>query len=67
MKFSRANFDKQIDKLPKDVLWCKNCTISNQRPRIVFDDNQICSACKNLEYKKIILTGILEKKNSLIP
>ena len=62
MKFSRANFDKQIDKLPKDVLWCKNCTISNQRPRIVFDDNQICSACKNLEYKKNYIDWDLREK-----
>ena len=35
MTFKRGDFDKQIEKLPKEVIWCKKCTISNQRPRIV--------------------------------
>ena len=38
--------------LPKEVLFCKNCTISNQRPRITFDKNGICSACNFSELKK---------------
>lgn len=46
--------DKQILKLPKKVIWCKRCVISNQRPRIIFDKKGICSACNNLEYKKKI-------------
>ena len=46
-----TKLDKQILKLPHKVKWCKNCVISNQRPRIVFDKNNICSACNNLEYK----------------
>lgn len=44
-------FEKQISKLPKEVKWCKNCTISNQRPRIVFNQDGVCSACLNLDYK----------------
>lgn len=32
-------------KLPHTVVFCKLCTISNQRPRIAFDDNGVCSAC----------------------
>ena len=43
--------DKQIKYIPKKVLWCKNCCISNQRPRIIFDKNQICSACHHKDYK----------------
>ena len=46
MTFLKGNFEKQITKLPNDVKWCKNCVISNQRPRIIFDENGICSACK---------------------
>jgi hypothetical protein len=36
------------------VVFCKKCVISNQRPRIIFDKNGICSACNYLEYKKSI-------------
>ena len=54
MKFSRSNFDRQIDKLPKEVIWCKKCTISNQRPRININSNGICNACENISYKKKI-------------
>ena len=35
----------ELLNLPKEVKFCKNCTISNQRPRISFDDKGICSAC----------------------
>ena len=38
--------------LPSEVKFCKKCTISNQRPRIKFDENGICSACNFAEYKK---------------
>lgn len=38
--------------LPKEVKFCKKCTISNQRPRITFDENGVCSACNYAEYKK---------------
>ena len=37
--------------LPKDVKFCKKCVISNQRPRIVFDNEGVCSACRYFEYK----------------
>ena len=55
--------------LPKEVLFCKKCVISNQRPSstvefkskkeekknsINFDKNQICSACRFAEIKKKI-------------
>jgi N-acetyl sugar amidotransferase len=38
--------------LPEKVLYCKKCVISNQRPRITFDENGVCSACNFAEYKK---------------
>ena len=37
--------DKQLDKLPKEVKFCKNCVVSNQRPRTDFNNDGICSAC----------------------
>lgn len=46
--------DKQIQHIPKKILWCKRCCISNQRPRILFDKNQVCSACKFSDYKNSI-------------
>jgi N-acetyl sugar amidotransferase len=38
--------------LPIKVAFCKKCTISNQRPRISFDSNGVCSACNYAEYKR---------------
>lgn len=38
--------------LPSEVKFCKKCTISNQRPRIVFDEHGVCSACNYSEYKR---------------
>ena len=39
-------------KLPLDVRFCKLCTVSNQRPRITFDDQGVCSACNFANYKR---------------
>jgi N-acetyl sugar amidotransferase len=39
-------------RLPEKVLFCKKCTVSNQRPRISFDENGVCSACNYAHYKK---------------
>lgn len=38
--------------LPKEVKFCKKCTMSNQRPRIKFDEHGVCSACNFSDYKK---------------
>jgi len=37
---------------PEEIKFCKRCVISNQRPRIVFDDEGVCSACRYAEKKK---------------
>ena len=42
----------QLYNLPKEIKYCKLCTISNQRPRISFDNKGICSACNFAEFKK---------------
>lgn len=47
----RRDLIKQY-KLPIEVKFCKKCTISNQRPRITFDENGVCSACNYAEYKR---------------
>ena len=40
------SLDKQFDELPEDVVYCKNCVVSNQRPRTRFNEEGICSACQ---------------------
>jgi N-acetyl sugar amidotransferase len=42
----------KLYNLPREVKFCKKCTISNQRPRISFDENGICSACNFAEFKR---------------
>lgn len=34
--------------------YCKRCLQPDMRPNIVFDDEQICYACRNEESKKKI-------------
>jgi N-acetyl sugar amidotransferase len=38
--------------LPKKIAFCQRCTISNQRPRITFDAEGVCSACRFQEFKR---------------
>jgi N-acetyl sugar amidotransferase len=42
----------KLYNLPTEVKFCKNCTVSNQRPRITFDENGVCSACNFAEFKR---------------
>ena len=37
--------DRQLAKLPNKVVFCKNCVVSNQRPRTVINSEGVCSAC----------------------
>lgn len=41
--------------LPSEVKFCKKCVISNQRPRITFDDEGVCNACRYWEKKDNII------------
>ena len=43
---------RTLYNLPKEVKYCKACTISNQRPRITFDENGLCSACNFAKHKR---------------
>ncbi|MDM7932024.1 N-acetyl sugar amidotransferase [Tabrizicola sp.] len=38
--------------LPEQVRFCKKCVISNQRPRITFNEQGVCSACEYAEFKR---------------
>ncbi|MEK7084797.1 MAG: N-acetyl sugar amidotransferase [Patescibacteria group bacterium] len=43
--------DKQLLTQPKEVKFCTRCVVSNQRPRISFNSDGVCSACE-YAYKK---------------
>ncbi|MCP3876524.1 MAG: N-acetyl sugar amidotransferase [Desulfobacteraceae bacterium] len=44
--------DIQLNELPDHVIFCSNCVTSNQRPRITFDENNVCSACQYARAKE---------------
>lgn len=56
--------DRYLEKRPKEIKFCKKCVVSNQRPRIIFDDNGVCSAC-NYAYKKHHVIDWQERENKL--
>lgn len=43
---------KKKYNLPTEIKFCKNCVISNQRPRITFNAEGVCSACQFAQNKK---------------
>ncbi|HHT9105593.1 MAG TPA: N-acetyl sugar amidotransferase [Candidatus Wujingus californicus] len=51
---ARNSFDGQLPARSREVIYCKKCVVSNQRPRIVFDEKGVCSACNYAEYKNSI-------------
>ncbi len=44
--------DAQLPMLPKQIRFCRKCVISNQRPRIKFNDEGVCGACGYADVKK---------------
>tara|TARA_B100001063_G_C16756690_1_gene553532 strand:- start:394 stop:1557 length:1164 start_codon:yes stop_codon:yes gene_type:complete len=48
--------------LPSEVRFCKKCTISNQRPRITFDESGVCSACNFSDHKRTLDWQLREKE-----
>ena len=46
----RVNVQEKYN-LPDEVKFCAKCVVSNQRPRIVFDDAGVCNACRWWEMK----------------
>ena len=51
--------------LPAEVKFCKKCTMSNQRPRITFDKDGVCSACHYAKFKYNEINWI-ERENELV-
>lgn len=47
--------DQQLEFRPKDVFFCKSCVLSNQRPRLTFNKDGICTACQFANEKKHII------------
>ena len=48
---SKKILDKQLSILPDEIKFCKRCVVSNQRPRIHFDEEGICGACRYTDIK----------------
>ena len=57
----KIDFQKRY-KIPLEVKFCKKCVISNQRPRIVFDEEGICSGCRYFEFKETVDWNEREKE-----
>lgn len=49
-------------RLPEEIIFCRQCTVSNQRPRISFDPDGICSACRYADYKKKMVDWSVRSK-----
>ena len=47
--------DLRIINRDEKIVYCKNCTMSNQRPRIQFNEEGICSACVCHNYKNQVI------------
>jgi N-acetyl sugar amidotransferase len=64
MYVGRRYYEKNYG-LPTEVKYCKNCVVSNQRPRITFDEHGVCSAC-NFSNCKDNLIDWSEREEQLI-
>lgn len=53
-RISATRLDKWHGNGPKNVAYCTQCVQSNQRPRIRFDRDGVCSACRYWESKSTI-------------
>lgn len=45
-----TKLDRQLEYVPKTVIWCKKCVLSSQRPRLGFRADGVCTACEYSEY-----------------
>lgn len=60
-----GGLEHQLATLPKEVRFCKRCVVSNQRPRIVFDEEGVCSACR-FAYEKYHVIDWEERERQLL-
>ena len=57
--------EKQLLTQPRQVRYCTKCVVSNQRPRIVLDENGVCSAC-HFSYQKYHVIDWVERETQLV-
>jgi len=57
-----SSLDRQLIELPKKVQFCKNCVVSNQRPRTEFNEDGICSACQWAHEKDNVVDWFLREQ-----
>ena len=55
MLFPNRTLDKQLVKQPQEIIFCKKCVVSNQRPRITFNADGVCSACQYAHEKHNVI------------
>ncbi len=55
MLFPNKTLDRQQANRPKEVKYCRKCVVSNQRPRITFDEHGVCSACQYAHMKHNVI------------
>lgn len=48
--------------LPVEVVYCTRCVISNQRPRIEFDEEGVCNACRYWERKETSIDWVARER-----
>ncbi len=61
-------FKESIDGQPRvvdKVVYCKKCVVSNQRPRITFNEEGVCNACQNA-YRKHHVINWKEREEMLL-
>lgn len=56
--------EKQLLTQPKEVVYCRLCVVSNQRPRITIDEEGICSSCR-FSYEKYNVINWKEREGQL--
>ena len=60
----KSSLDRQLSDLPKKNEFCKNCVVSNQRPRTTFNEDGVCSACE-WSFEKDNLINWAEREKEL--
>ena len=48
-------YERQLSHLPEETKYCSKCVMSNQRPRIVFNEEGVCGACQWAEEKENVV------------
>ena len=65
LKNTFKTLDRQWSEIQKEVVFCNNCVVSNQRPRTRFNKDGICLACQ-WAYEKDHVVDWRKRENELI-